>query len=512
MSPDGRYVAYVQHEGENYSLWLRQTATTSNLQIVAPQPSVTLFGATFTPDGASIDYVRQAGGAATEIWRVPFLGGTPKLFVSNVDSPISWAPDGQHLAFIRTQVAPTFVSHLIVAASDGGQERTLAESDPSEPWISLFAPWRPSFAPAWSPDGRRIAIIAAGRELGHVIVVDGETGSPHKIGIPNSTFVGLSWLAPESLVVNQRLQMGSPSQLFRLPYPDGILSRLTNDPNDYVGASLSGDRSALVTARRDWRTDIWVGDAGGTTGTEVVRRTPVSVERVAWSGDRLLYGTVVGGRPAVLITTPGQDGSEELIDDAVTPGVAGDGRTIVFVSTSNNLDLWKADASGRRIAMLVPSVAASHVVVTPDDRSVLYLSLEGGTISIWTVSIDGGPPTKLIDGASSPSVSPDGSSLAFTDSRAGLGVCKLPGCTDRRNIGPVEFDAPLAWTPDGTGVAYADDGNVWIQPLAGGSRRQLTRFTDGRPIESFAWSRDGKRLALTRSTQTNDIVLFKGLK
>ena len=33
----------------------------------------------------------------------------------------------------------------------------------SAPWISLVAPWRPSFPPAWSPDGRLIALAAAGQ-------------------------------------------------------------------------------------------------------------------------------------------------------------------------------------------------------------------------------------------------------------------------------------------------------------------------------------------------------------
>ena len=69
----------------------------------------------------------------------------------------------------------------------------------------------------------------------------------------------------------------------------------------------------------------------------------------------------------------------------------------------------------------------------------------------------------------------------------------------------------VSWTPDGRGVAYPSDGNLWVQPLSGGAPRQLTRFTDGRPIGSFAWSRDGRRLAITRSTITNDIVLFEGL-
>jgi serine/threonine protein kinase len=514
ISSDGRYVAYVQHEGDAYSLWLRQTTATSNLQIVAPQPGVALFGATFTPDGTSIDFVRQANAARAEIWRVPFLGGTSKLLVANVSSPISWAPDGRRMTFLRTRFEPTLSSQLFVAAADGGQERRLAEDNPSEPWVSLVAPWRPSFAPAWSPDGRLIALAAAiPPGGGRVVVVDGETGAAHGLAVPNGVIYGLSWLDGTALAVNQASQLGSPSQLLRLSYPAGHLTRLTNDPNDYVGASLSGDRSSLVTARRDARMDIWIGDPGGVTGTEVVRRMPVSVERLAWSGDRLLYGTVVGGRPAILRMTPGQDTMDEVMVDALTPAVTSDGRTIVFVSSSsdNLLALWKADASGRRTARLTSSASAVQVVVTPGDRSVIYTALADGAVSIWTVSIDGGSPTKLADGGTV-SVSPDGATMAFTDSRDGLVACDLPGCTGRRTLGAAPFNAAVAWTPDGRSVAYASDGNVWLQPLSGGPPRQLTRFTDRRPIESFAWSRDGKRLALTRSTQTNDIVLFKGLK
>jgi serine/threonine protein kinase/Tol biopolymer transport system component len=517
ISPDGRYVAYVQHDGDNYSLWLRQTTTSSNGQIVPPQPGVTLLGATFTPDGTSIDFVRQATGAPAEVWRVPFLGGAPRLFVADVTSPISWAPDGRRIAYLRTRFTPTLSSQLMVAAADGGQERQLASDVPAEPWISLVAPWRPSFAPAWSPDGRLIAVAAATLTGGgRVIFVDSEKGSARDVAVANGTTSGLSWLNGESLVLNQPPQFGSPNQLFRLPYPAGPLSRLTNDPNNYIGASLSGDGSGLVTARRDARMDVWVGDGGGATGTEVVRRAPISGERLArlaWSGNQLLYGTVVSGRPAILRVTPGQDTAEEVVLDAVTPGVTSDGRTIVFVSSSTDsiLELWKAEANGRRVARLVPSVTASQVVVTPDERSVIYNSLVGGTVSIWMVPIDGGTPTKLADGGSA-SVSPDGGSMAFADSRTSLIICALPGCTSRRTIGSLRFEAPLSWTPDGRGVAYAREGNIWVQPLGGGPPRQLTRSADRRPIGFFAWSRDGKRLAITRSTETNDIILLKGLK
>ena len=111
-------------------------------------------------------------------------------------------------------------------------------------------------------------------------------------------------------------------------------------------------------------------------------------------------------------------------------------------------------------------------------------------------------------------VSPDGRSIAFIAEVSGvqsLFVCTLPECRSPRRIGAASFDTAVSWPPDGRDVAYASDGNLWLQPLSGGAPRQLTHFTDGRPIRAFAWSRDGQRLAITRSTATNDIVLFEGL-
>jgi Tol biopolymer transport system component len=69
------------------------------------------------------------------------------------------------------------------------------------------------------------------------------------------------------------------------------------------------------------------------------------------------------------------------------------------------------------------------------------------------------------------------------------------------------------WTPDGKAITYVDVNrtNIWALPVDGGRPYQITRFTD-RSIAGYAWSRDGKRLAVVRATITNDIVLFKGLK
>ena len=73
-------------------------------------------------------------------------------------------------------------------------------------------------------------------------------------------------------------------------------------------------------------------------------------------------------------------------------------------------------------------------------------------------------------------------------------------------------NAGLRFTPDGKAVAFvlAEKGieNIWVQPLNGGKLRKLTNF-DSRQIQDFAWSRDGKRLAVMRNQFTDDVILLR---
>jgi hypothetical protein len=123
-----------------------------------------------------------------------------------------------------------------------------------------------------------------------VLLVDSQTGSTQEIAAPAGATSGLAWLDAHSLVLNQPLQLGTPNQLFHVRVPTGSLSRITNDPNDYFGISVSADRSSLVTGRRDARMDVWVGDGEGAAGRNAVQRVPISIERLVWSGQQLLYG------------------------------------------------------------------------------------------------------------------------------------------------------------------------------------------------------------------------------
>ena len=100
VSPDGKYVAYVQRDATEFSVWIRQIATASNVQIVPSEKGVEIQGVTVTPDSAYVDFVRRQGDTL-DVCRVPFLGGTPRRLIERVASPIGWSEHGTRLAFVR---------------------------------------------------------------------------------------------------------------------------------------------------------------------------------------------------------------------------------------------------------------------------------------------------------------------------------------------------------------------------------------------------------------------------
>jgi Tol biopolymer transport system component len=86
-----------------------------------------------------------------------------------------------------------------------------------------------------------------------------------------------------------------------------------------------------------------------------------------------------------------------------------------------------------------------------------------------------------------------------------------------------EIDAPpdiraLGWTPDGRALTFthivATARHLYMQSLDGGAPVQLTHF-DSEPaiIAAYAWSRDGKKIAITRARWKDaDVVMFSGFR
>ncbi|HEX5109890.1 MAG TPA: protein kinase [Vicinamibacterales bacterium] len=525
ISEDGRYVVYVQRDRGADSLWIRQTATTSNVQIVPPRANVQIKGATVTPDSSSVDFVtlERGGRSASSLWRVPIVGGTQaRPLIDNVFSRTTWSPDGKRMAFIRSGADTS----LVIADADGGNEQALVVRRPPDPvFLALDRN-----VPAWSPDGR--VIVAAGGSFepgaltGYTLFTSVDDGSVR--AVPQSPVGTGRWLDDTSLLWSRPARLGAPSQLWRLSYPDGELTRLTNDLSNYESLSLTAGRDSFVAARTETSAAIWMADRTGTNEREVlsnVNPPGFSGLDLAWAKDRLLYPTRRDDERSISAFSPELGTSEEILSPACCFGATSDGRTIVYLSWGEPRTLgtiWRADVDGRRAIQIGP--ATTWVRVTPDDRNVVYIQINTG--ELWSVPLEGGtrvPLAKLPASARAPDLSPDGKSLAFVASNQELPsivVCRLPGCTSQQWLTPPGLTSEpdggaIRWTPDNRAVAYVNvqsKPNIWLQPLNDSAPYQLTHFTDGRQIPDFAWSRDGNRLAILRATSTTDIVLFKRLR
>jgi Tol biopolymer transport system component len=83
-----------------------------------------------------------------------------------------------------------------------------------------------------------------------------------------------------------------------------------------------------------------------------------------------------------------------------------------------------------------------------------------------------------------------------------------------------QFDWPASawrsrWAPRGDAINYIltrnSVSNIWQQNLAGGAPKQITNFESGQ-IFDFAWSHDGKQLAMTRGSENSDVILISNLR
>jgi serine/threonine protein kinase len=101
ISADGKWVAYVADEKGSHGIWIRQLATGSTAQVELGSPGE-VEGVSFSPDGNYLYFVKrdESIGVGT-LFQAPSLGGAPRQVIVDVDSPISFSPDGKRFVFVR---------------------------------------------------------------------------------------------------------------------------------------------------------------------------------------------------------------------------------------------------------------------------------------------------------------------------------------------------------------------------------------------------------------------------
>ena len=520
LSPDGKYLLHVRDEDGLQSLWLRHIPTSSNTQLVPPT-ATRYAGLTFSPDANYIYCVRrdEAEHTIAALYSAPMLGGTPRLLVRDVDSPITFSPDGQRFAYLREHHdTPNY--DLLIAHADGSPDRALFTNTP----ISTD-----SSVPVWLPDGKTITIpiVQPGNgALGGLLAVDAVTGKRQEVAITSDrVYYDPVWLGNSGgLLVSSALAEAGlyRRQLGVLSYPDGAFRLLTTDTNNYSHPSVAADGRSLVATQSSFQFELDVASATAPDSVSVVPlMSHVPIRGWDWMADGRLVIPQAGD-----IRLVGASGGENVVfSDAKHPSdtvaSCGSGRYIVFRSIGRArpaaLNLWRIDATGGNEKQLTSGLNESDPQCSKDGKWLYYID-EADHKAMKRLSVEGGSAETIQDSTEGPwALSPDGKAVASLDVREldHKLILNLYTIEDKKTAyHDVDQRAslPLAFSPDGKAVVYTvrEKGvdNLWAQPLDGSAYHPLTHFTTEK-IAEFAFSPDGAKIAVERGHFESDAVLLR---
>ena len=197
-------------------------------------------------------------------------------------------------------------------------------------------------------------------------------------------------------------------------------------------------------------------------------------------------------KPRQVTAGPGWEGQ---------PAISPDGKTIAYVSDeSGSLDIWVADVGGGGSLQLTTHPAIDHDPTWyPDGSAIAFVSERTGTPSIWKIPRFGGDPLMLVEKSSQPSISRDGSHIAFVTPqqycKLRVAVAPLAKPTKVRiltaaNQGYWNHENPT-WSPDGKTICFSDFRDLYLVPSDGSAppeRLTTAHAMDRNPV----WSVDGR--------------------
>ena len=410
-----------------------------------------------SPDHTRIAFAWFAPGTAAGRIAIKPLGSDEVVQLTDGadDSSPVWSPDGRQIAFVRTFREPDPRTQICVMSTTGGSPRVLYNGGLSMPGLAWWKEGKALlFAARPATDGPfRLAVL----DLATLEVVP-LTNPPH---VPQLRAPGdfLPAVAPDRRTVAFVRETYEGRDVFLLDTVKGLERRLTREKHRISGLTWAPDGKALI----------------------------MSSPR---SGMEALYRVSLADGTIARVPNTG--------DGALSP-MAND-RGLVYSQAQDDSNIYRLELrAGRAVGSARSIIASSRADgaphISPDGRSIAFVSMRGGGGDIWIASADGSSPRRLtfLPVTSGPRWSPDGRSIAFGALAAGLvrpdiWVVDANGGTPRQLTRDPSYETLLSWAADGRSLYAISDRTgmweVWNIPAAGGSATQVTRGGGLRAQES----------------------------
>ena len=479
------------------------------------------------PDGLSFVYAKSDLSGQKDILRQKIDGDGEPLNITEGseadDTQPAISPDGRWIAFRSERDG----GGIYIASVEGGPARRIADV---------------GYNPAWSPDGRELAVAteavvdpATRKGISEILRVDVATGRSRVIvgtagnagNAGNTGNSGLDGVQPSWSPHGWRIAYwGVPTAsarriLWTVPAEGGAPSKVLDDGATNWNPVWSPDGAWLYFGSdRSGSLNLWrlpIDEQSGEVRGDAEPLTTPSTASGFWSlsqdGTRILYAA--DESKSNIERFPFEPGSLRVTGEgeAVTRGshkvrscaVSPDGRRIAFHAALPREELFVSGIDGSVLKQLTDDAFKDRVPVwSPDGRQLLFYSNRGGGYESWIVNADGGEPERVLPAGGKPVTvplwSPDGRQVACTYDGSAAVIDLVPPLESRR-AEPLPEAAgetfyPLSWSVDGQSLAgnmARLDGSILegIGLYLLGSRTYLRWTSRG---NNPAWLHDGNRL------------------
>lgn len=537
VSPNATQVAFVWNgeARDNFDIYVRMLAGGEPLRITTD--SAPDYSPAWSPDGASIAFLRRTGGADAALIVVPALGGAERK-VAEMKAALwpqwqrpgpflTWSPDGKWLVASGSQ-GPPWSDALLRISPATGEARPLTSPPPTS---------MGDMAPAFSPNGTTLAfsrLLSWGRSELCLLPLSQDllpAGEPRKLETRSTWNASPAWFPDGRSLLFSTGSMDAP-YLARIDVAGSAGVRRVLGAGDYGWmpslARAPDGRVRLLYSQHFESVNIWKTSLDGSgPPVELIASAHWSYEpdwspdgkRVAFLSDRTGYGEIwvaeANGRNPRQWTFLKQPrlGSPRWSPDGTRIAFTAPGAQGSFICLIGEPGATPRPVSG--------SERCGYLVWAPDGKALYFSSNRGTGAEIWKIAAAGGDAMQLTHhGGRVPAASSDGRHLYYlrmagADGRNHLWRLPLGGGQEEKVLEFVD-----AYSLGDTGIAfkYYRPGQQPVGPYLEFYRFAIGRTerlpASSRPLRyGIALSLDGRYLLHAQSDyEVSDLMLVDSFR